>query len=109
MPGFTQEQQELLATLVRFHRKKIKTAEIPEFNQYDKQSVQRLIAILRLGALLNIKRQQGFLPEFEAKATKQGLALAFPPEWLSKRPVLSADLEQEQAYWKAIDMSLTVS
>ncbi|WP_137167956.1 exopolyphosphatase [Salinimonas lutimaris] len=109
MPGFTQEQQELLATLVRFHRKKIKTAEIPEFNQYDKQSVQRLIAILRLGALLNIKRQEGFLPEFEARATKQGLALVFPPEWLSKRPVLSADLEQEQAYWKAIDMSLTVS
>ena len=109
MPGFTQEQQELLATLVRFHRKKIKTAEIPEFNQYDKQSVQRLIAILRLGALLNIKRQEGFLPEFEAKASKHALVLTFPPEWLSKRPVLSADLEQEQAYWKAIDMSLTVS
>ncbi len=108
MPGFTQEQQQLLATLVRFYRKKIKTAEIPEFNQYDVKSVRRLIGLLRLSALLNIKRQQMFLPDFDVEVTKTSLALVFPEGWLSQRPILSADLEQEQDYWKAIDMVLSV-
>ncbi|WP_018982708.1 exopolyphosphatase [Salinimonas chungwhensis] len=108
MPGFTQEQQQLLATLVRFYRKKIKTAEIPEFNQYDAKSVRRLIGLLRLAVLLNIKRQQMFLPEFTAEVTKSSLTMIFPEDWLAQRPILSADLMQEQDYWKAIDVELTV-
>lgn len=108
MPGFTEEQQQLLATLVRFYRKKIKNAEIPAFSQYDPQSVRCLIGLLRLGVLLNIKRQEMFLPEFAARAGKRQLRLSFPKGWLDQRPVLSADLAQEQDYWKAIDMELSI-
>ncbi len=106
MPGFTQEQQDLLASLVRFHRKKIKLNEIPAFYMYDKNSVCRLIGLLRLGVLLNIKRQEGFLPEFIAQAKKTKLMLTFPEGWLEHRPILHADLIQEQRYWKAMDMQL---
>ncbi|AXR05516.1 exopolyphosphatase [Salinimonas sediminis] len=106
MPGFTLEQQNLLATLVRFHRKKIKTSEIPEFYVYDTTSVRRLIGILRLSVLLNIKRQEAFLPEFTAAASKNGLVLTFPEQWLEQRPILYADLVREQSYWQAMSLSL---
>lgn len=109
MPGFTQEQQDLLATLVRFHRKKIRVAEIPAFYQYDVNLVKRLIALLRLGALLNIKRQEDFIPDFQVDAQKHSLTITFPENWLEGRPILSADLERESGYWKALDLSLTVS
>lgn len=109
MPGFTQEQQDLLATLVRFHRKKIRVAEIPAFYQFDVNLVKRLIALLRLGALLNIKRQEDFIPDFQVDAQKHSLTITFPENWLEGRPILSADLERESGYWKALDLSLTVS
>ncbi|MBU2977731.1 exopolyphosphatase [Alteromonas sp. C1M14] len=109
MPGFTQEQQELLSTLVRFHRKKIKVHEMPEFQMYETASVKRLIAIMRLGALLNIKRQEAFLPTIQVTAAKQKLTLMFPQNWLEGRPILSADLQQEKHYWKALGLELDIT
>ncbi len=108
MPGFTQEQQELLATLVRFHRKKIRTDDIPAFSQYDPQSVIRLLVLLRLGVLLNIKRQQGFVPDIEVKADKSVIDLTFPTDWLSQRPIIHADLIREQKYLSAVGIMLSI-
>ncbi len=108
MPGFTQEQQELLATLVRYHRKKIRTADIPGFYQYSGATVLRLIALLRLGVLLNIKRQEGFVPEFEVAAGKASLSLTFPADWLAGKPIMSADLEREVSYWEGMGLTLQV-
>ncbi|HBA57373.1 MAG TPA: exopolyphosphatase, partial [Alteromonas macleodii] len=108
MPGFTQEQQLLLATLVRFHRKKIRTNELPAFNLFDEQSVKHLIALLRLGVLLNIKRQEGFVPDLVVNVEKNELTITFPDGWLDEKPIISADLLRESHYWKALDLKLTV-
>ncbi|TPV52746.1 exopolyphosphatase [Aestuariibacter sp. GS-14] len=109
MPGFNQAQQELLATLVRFHRKKIRVADIPNFTQYGKEDVYRLIVLLRLGVLLNIKRQEDFLPDFAVDVEKCRLSLTFPPEWLPSKPIMTADLEREKGYQSAVGIELTVS
>ena len=109
MPGFNQAQQELLATLVRFHRKKIRIADIPSFTQYDKEDVYRLIVMLRLGVLLNIKRQESFLPEFEVDVEKDKLSVTFPAEWLPSKPIMTADLEREKGYQSAVGIELNVS
>ncbi|MEC9127689.1 MAG: exopolyphosphatase, partial [Pseudomonadota bacterium] len=108
MPGFTQEQQLLLATLVRFHRKKIRTNELPTFNLFDEQSVKHLIALLRLGVLLNIKRQEGFVPDLVVNVEKNELTITFPDGWLDEKPIISADLLRESHYWKALDLKLSV-
>ena len=108
MPGFTQEQQLLLATLVRFHRKKIRTNELPNFNLFEDNAVKRLIALLRLGALLNIKRQEGFVPDVKIHVDKHVLTLTFPDEWLDEKPIISADLIRESVYWKSLDLSLVI-
>lgn len=108
MPGFTQEQQLLLATLVRCHRKKIRKNDIPSFNLYDINAIKRLIALLRLSVLLNIKRQEGFLPELNIKADKHGIKITFPAGWLDEKPIISADLARESGHWKGLDLNLTI-
>ena len=108
MPGFTQEQQLLLATLVRFHRKKIRKNDLPDFNLYEASAVKHLIALLRLGVLLNLKRQENFIPEIRVEAKKTGLTLLFPKGWLDEKPIISADLAQESVYWKTIGLELKV-
>ena len=108
MPGFTQEQQLLLSTLVRFHRKKIRTNELPTFNLFDEQAVKRLIGLLRLGVLLNIKRQEGFVPDIQTEVEKNSLTLIFPQGWLDEKPIISADLLRESQYWKALELQLNI-
>ncbi|KXI26986.1 exopolyphosphatase [Paraglaciecola hydrolytica] len=106
LPGFGQEQQNLLATLVRFHRKKIRTGDIPEFTLLQQNQVYKLLALLRLGVLLNIKRQDDILPEINVKVDDKFLTLGLPSDWLSQKPVFSADLEREQDYLKEIGIKL---
>ncbi|MCV2884936.1 exopolyphosphatase [Aestuariibacter sp. AA17] len=102
MPGFNQEQQALLSILVRFHRKKIRSADIPEFTHYTFECVAKLIAMLRIGVLLNIKRQDDLLPDIIASAKKDTLTLTFPEGWLDTKPIFSADLQREMEQITAV-------
>lgn len=106
LPGFGQEQQNLLATLVRFHRKKIRASDIPEFTLLQQPQVYKLLVLLRLGVLLNIKRQDDILPEFSFEVDEKVLKLTFPTEWLAQKPVFSADLEREVDYLSEIKFKL---
>jgi len=107
LPGFGQEQQNLLATLARFHRKKIKAVEIPEFTILAQEQVYKLISLLRLGVLLNIKRQDDILPDIVLKAKGSDLNIQFPKGWLEQKPVFSADIERECVYTQELGLNLT--
>ncbi len=108
MPGFNQEEQELLATLVRFQRKKIKLNEFPEWSQFEQGDVAKLLCILRLSVLLNIKRQENLVPDIGIAVSKKDITLTFPEGWLSKKPIITADLEREQTYLQALDLRLII-
>ncbi|GAA0376386.1 exopolyphosphatase [Bowmanella denitrificans] len=108
LPGFNQEQQDLLATLVRFHRKKIKTSDFPEFSQYRVEQVQKLVCILQLGVLLNIKRLDDFLPQIRAKTKQDKLILEFADDWLQNAPLVVADLELQAEYLQGCGIRLVV-
>jgi exopolyphosphatase/guanosine-5'-triphosphate,3'-diphosphate pyrophosphatase len=107
LPGFGQEQQNLLATLARFHRKKIKVVEIPEFTILAQEQIYKLISLLRLGVLLNIKRQDDILPNIYLAAEGRNLSIQFPEGWLEQKPVFSADIERECAYIQELGINLT--
>ncbi|AWL11268.1 Exopolyphosphatase [Saliniradius amylolyticus] len=93
LPGFNQEQQLLLATLARFHRKKVRSEDVPEFVIYSKESVHRLIALIQIATTLHIQRQDNVLPQITAKAEEQRLELTFTDNWLAASTLVQADLE----------------
>jgi exopolyphosphatase/guanosine-5'-triphosphate,3'-diphosphate pyrophosphatase len=96
MPGFNAEQQQLLAIIARFHRKRIRLDEIPVFSQFNAKEVLYLIILLRLSVLLNIKRQQGFLPDFDVTVIENQITLNFPENWLNQRPIIDINLTLEK-------------
>ena len=108
LPGFNQEQQQLIATLVRFHRRKIRAEDIPSFNLYQMPQVLALLVILRLAVLLNQKRRDDFLPELGATANTQALQLQLAPDWLAQQSLLAADLIAEQKALKKIAFVLEI-
>jgi len=96
LPGFNEEQQTLLAILTRFHRKRIRLDEIPLFSQFNSKEVLYCIILLRLSVLLNIKRQQDFLPDFDVQVMNNEITLIFPQKWLLQRPIIEINLIAEK-------------
>ncbi|WP_130831002.1 exopolyphosphatase [[Erwinia] mediterraneensis] len=103
MPGFNQDQQMLLATLVRFHRKGVKPEEMPRFTLFKKKQFLPLIFILRLSTLLNNQRQATSRPDELRLKTHEGhWTLIFPAGYLSQNTLVQLDLEREQGYWNDV-------
>jgi exopolyphosphatase/guanosine-5'-triphosphate,3'-diphosphate pyrophosphatase len=103
LPGFNQEQQMLMATLVRYHRKAIKLDDLPRFTLFKKKQFLPLIQLLRLGVLLNNQRQATTTPPtLRLQTEAHHWTLTFPHNWFSQNALVLLDLEKEQQYWEGV-------
>ncbi|GHA46359.1 exopolyphosphatase [Photobacterium aphoticum] len=108
MPGFTLEQQTVLASLVRYQRKSLKLEEMPELSIYKRKHLYPLIRTLRIAVALNGQRSDEPLPPITVQADKEDWTLTLPAGWESDNRLLAADLQQEQAYWQKAGWTLTL-
>lgn len=107
MPGFNQEQQRVLATLVRFQRKSLKLNEMEEFTLFKKKHIVGLIRILRLAILLNGQRNDDPLPNLSITIDgEQWKISSTNDQWLEENKLLHADLLTEQDYWTSAGWEL---
>lgn len=103
LPGYNQEQQLMMATLVRYHRKAIKLDDLPRFTLFKKKHYLPLIQLLRLGVLLNNQRQATTTPPtLRLRTDDNHWTLSFPNDWFSQNALVLFDLEREQEYWEAV-------
>ncbi|WP_058913265.1 exopolyphosphatase [Entomohabitans teleogrylli] len=103
LPGFTQEQQMLMASLVRFSRKGIRLEELPRFTLFRKKQFLPLIKMLRLAILLNNQRQATTTPpSLDLEIDDHHWTLCFPANWFSQNALVLLDLEREQQYWDTV-------
>ncbi len=108
MPGFTREEQRLLAVVVGAHRRRIDTSRFDQLlPPWDKRAIH-LIVLLRLAVLLNRSRSDVPLPDVELTARGRSLELRFPRRWLKDHPLTVADLAQEIEQLSAADFRLKV-
>lgn len=97
LPGFNQSEQQLLATLVRWHRKRFKREEFSDQPGLSARVQRRLCRLLRLAVVLNLARQPGYVPRFEVTVQGRQMVLKLPSAWLTNRELVSADLAREAA------------
>jgi len=98
MPGFTREEQRLLACLVGAHRRKLQLEKALELvPPWDERS-ERMAVLLRLAVLMNRARSTEPPPPVRLTARGRTLVIKFPRGWLKKHPMTAADLEQERAW-----------
>ncbi|MFM4981634.1 exopolyphosphatase [Aeromonas caviae] len=98
LPGFNQDDQALLAALVRFHRKGLKLSELPALPNHDEQTVLRCIRILRLAVAAHHRRQDNLLPEWNVLAAGDQLVVTLPLDWCDENKLLMQNLEKEHRY-----------
>ncbi|MEM7079604.1 MAG: exopolyphosphatase [Pseudomonadota bacterium] len=103
MPGFSRPEQQRLAHLVRFHRRKIVA---PATNQ--PQQLIYLTVLLRVATLLHRSRNHEALPHISAKATEDSLELSLPDGWAHSHPLTMDDLQVEDEYLESLGLTLKV-
>jgi exopolyphosphatase / guanosine-5'-triphosphate,3'-diphosphate pyrophosphatase len=108
MPGFSREEQRLLARMVGAHRRKLALEGLEELVPPWDRSAIHLIVILRLAVLLHRGRSPTALPPIAVSAASKSLELHFPARWLKDHPLTSADLQQEVDYLRAVGLRLRV-
>jgi exopolyphosphatase/guanosine-5'-triphosphate,3'-diphosphate pyrophosphatase len=101
LPGFSQQQQAILAALVRGHRRKLVPEVFEALPETTRECVRRLCVLLRLAVLLHRGRSCAAQPGVELTASGNTLTLAFPDGWLEHRPLTRFELEEEAAYLRA--------
>jgi exopolyphosphatase/guanosine-5'-triphosphate,3'-diphosphate pyrophosphatase len=98
LPGFSRQEQRLLALLVRLHRRRIPGSAFKELRARFTQTLTRLVALLRLSVVLHRARSDVSLPEFAIEVDGADLSINFPGGWLDQHPLTWTDLEQEASY-----------
>ena len=106
MPGFSRQEQQLLATLILGQRNKFPLAVFTDLQAERARAAKRLCILLRLAVLLNRSRSRQPLPKFSITAKGGVLKINFPAGWLNKHPLTQADLAQEIKYLKAAKIKL---
>lgn len=105
LPGFTVQEQRLLATLVRAHRRKLPTSVFRSLPA-KARLVEHLAVLLRLSVLLHRSRSE--VPELKLSAARRKLEIRFPPGWLEAHPLTAADLLEEIELLRTGDFELRV-
>jgi len=106
LPGFSQDEQETLAVLVRCHRRKFGLTELRSVPEEERQRVLRLIVLLRLATLFKYVEVLENSPDFQAIGAPDGLTLRFPQSWLDAHPLTVQALSQEQKWLRSIRFQL---
>lgn len=107
MPGFSTDQQRLLAELIRAHRRRLRHTTVEDLRSLGGDAALRLALLLRLAATLNRNRSPEPLPDIRLCAGTATLELTFPPGWLDAHPATRADLEIEQGFVAAAGFVLS--
>ena len=106
MPGFSNREQELMAALVRSHRRKFPEAIFDDLPEDTAGAARYLAILLRVASLLHRSRGRDTLPKIKLKTGKRRLELQFPGDWLDDHPLTRADLEKEADYLEDCDFDL---
>jgi exopolyphosphatase/guanosine-5'-triphosphate,3'-diphosphate pyrophosphatase len=108
LPGFSQQVQRDLATLVRGHRRKFSMAIFDDLDAEDRVRLRYLCVVLRMAVLIQHARNLEPPPDFILCASDNKLVIEFTQGWADSRPLTVADLDNERDYLANEDFELEI-
>ena len=108
LPGFSQEEQELLALLAQGHRGKLGSDFFSSVPDTDLPRTLYLLAVFRLATSFKYVENLEQLPDFAIHADGHTLVLDFPEHWLQEHPLTARELEAEQKALGKVGLKLKI-
>ena len=108
LPGFSRTDRDLLAFLIRTHRRKITDPLLRTLAPGRTRTGLRLSVLLRLAVVLERGRSDQALPPLELVPRRMGLELRLPKGWLDDQPLPRTDLANAASLLAAVGFELVV-
>jgi len=106
--GFSQQEQRMLAALVRTHRRRVPKAAFDALPERLLASTRRTAALLRLAVVLHRSHEPDSLPELALHGRDDALVLSLPRGWIDARPLLASDLATEVRDFAGLGIALAL-
>ncbi|XPE45319.1 hypothetical protein ACNKHO_15795 [Shigella flexneri] len=101
-PGFKREQQTMMATLVRYHRKAIKLDEFCRALRCSRRASSCRSFSCCAWRVAQSATGDHHAANAEAKKDDYHWTLSFRHDWFSQNALVLLDLEKEQQYWESV-------
>jgi exopolyphosphatase/guanosine-5'-triphosphate,3'-diphosphate pyrophosphatase len=109
LPGFSQEEQELLAVLALGQRGKLGPELFTDVPEAEMSRMLYLLVIMRLASCFKYVEKLEQLPSFAIVARDKALSLDFPERWLENHPLTAGELEAERSVLAKAGLKLKFS
>ena len=106
LPGFSRQEQAMLATLVLSHRQRFRMNAFDDLVKSARLAGVRLCVLLRLAVLFHRGRTDEQVPDVLIIVDNKHVELHFPYGWLHQHPLTQADLAKECEYLKDAKIAL---
>jgi exopolyphosphatase/guanosine-5'-triphosphate,3'-diphosphate pyrophosphatase len=106
MPGFSLDDQAMLAAIVGGHRRKLSREAFAQLGAAQRKLALHLSVVLRIAASLHRSRSEEALPELGLDVGRSRMRLLFPDGWLDERPLSRVDLEEQAAHLGRVGIDL---
>lgn len=108
MLGFSKTEQNELALLVRFHRRKLNATQFKELGEAKSERLLRLLALLRISILFHRDRYTYQMPKIKLTIKKSELRISIPQEWMEEHPLTTVELVEEKDHLKPTGIKLVI-
>ncbi|MBL38223.1 MAG: exopolyphosphatase [Xanthomonadales bacterium] len=107
MAGFTRQEQQFMAFLLRYQRRKMPDDALAQLPARLHHSARILLSIMRLAVALARSRTDADLPDFAlTRPDDRMLVLSLPAGWLQSHPLSARSLELERRQLARLGMRL---
>jgi exopolyphosphatase/guanosine-5'-triphosphate,3'-diphosphate pyrophosphatase len=109
LPGFSFQEQQLLAALIRSHRQKFPIQVFEALPEEYFAATIRLAVILRMAVILHRSRTKMTIPELTLNASKNKLEIQFPAGWFETHALTLTDFKNEIELLEPAGIELLIS
>jgi len=110
MAGFTRQEQQFMACMLRHQRRKLPDDALETLPARLHGSARPILCILRLAVALARSRSDADLPDFALSVGPgSGFVLSLPEGWLQSHPLSARSLELERRQFARLGLKLVVA
>lgn len=107
--GFSKREQQMVAALVRCHRRKIPTELVADMLADGHPNFLHLIVIMRLALTLKYLADDEPLPPLDSNAAGDTITIAISADWINSHPLMYTELQNQQNYLRGVGVTLHIN
>jgi len=108
LPGFAQQDQEVMATLLTGLKGKVRSDLLQPIAPRKRRTVSRMMVLLRLAVILKHVEALETLPDLSVSADEETLTMSFPEQWGADHPLTVWEIEQSTAAMEKLGVSVVL-